>query len=209
MKLSDAALHRVTDNMAFRASAAAYLVLDRDLHIRAANRSYEEATLHRSADMIGEFMFDVFPDNPDAPQVNSVGNLEYSLESVLRHGCQSRMGLQRYDVRDPSTGMFVNKTWLPVNSPILDADGNTVAILHHVEDVSHMIQATSLERLVSTPGWANREAGDVAHVRDVQRVRQDAQLRSQRAGALSNRSAEAIERAVRRISAYESGQLLR
>ena len=208
MTFSEPALLRVTDSMAFRASAAAYLVLDRDLRIRAANRSYEEATLHRSMDMIGEFMFDVFPDNPDTPQVRSVQNLECSLESVLRHGGQSRMGLQRYDVRDPSTGMFVSKTWLPVNSPILDADGNTVAILHHVEDVSHMLGATLLERLLRThPGTALTEPGGVPDLPDledrldVESIRWDAQLRRQRAGALSNRSAQAMERVARRISA--------
>jgi hypothetical protein len=39
------------------------------------------------------------------------------------------MGLQRYDVRDPDTGVFVTRTWLPVNSPIFDADGRVVAVL--------------------------------------------------------------------------------
>ena len=176
--------------------------------IRAANRSYEEATLHHSTDMIGEFMFDVFPDNPDTPQARSVQNLERSLELVLRHGGQSRMGLQRYDVRDPSTGMFVSKTWLPVNSPIFDADGNTVAVLHHVEDVSHMLGATLLERLLGThPGMALTEAGGVPDLRDledrldVESIRWDAQLRRPRAGALSKRSAQAMERVARRISA--------
>ena len=115
--MSDAALRRVTDSWTFRAS------------VSAANHPYELATLRRSADMTGEFMFDVFPDNPDAPEARSVENLARSLESVLRHAGKSRMGLQRYDVRDPDTGVFVTRTWLPVNSPIFDADGRVVAVL--------------------------------------------------------------------------------
>lgn len=205
MKLTEAALRRVTGTVAFRASAAAYLVMDRDLYIRAANHSYEGATLHRSGDMIGEFIFDVFPDNPDTPTARSVKNLEGSVESVLRHAVPNRMGLQRYDVRDPSTGMFVNKTWIPVNAPIFDADGNTVAILHHVEDVSHLVLTTSLERLLSVPAEADAtEGGDIADLGDVvDRLRRDAASRQQRADVLSTQSVQAMERASRTIYATQ------
>lgn len=200
--MSDAALHRVTDSWTFRASAAAYLVLDRDLRIRAANHPYELATLHRSADMIGEFMFDVFPDNPDAPEARSVDNLARSLESVLRHADKNRMGLQRYDVRDPYTEVFVTKTWLPVNSPIFDADGRVVAVLHHVEDVTRMVQTTSLERLLSKHPATALPGGDaLAEFRDfAERVRRDADSRRRSADALVSRSSVAMDRAAHTLS---------
>lgn len=206
MKLSEAALRRVTDSMAFRASAAAYLVLDCDLRIRAANHSYELATMHPCADMVGEFMFDVFPDNPETPLAHGVRNLEHSLEAVLRRKAGHRMGLQRYDVRDPSSGLFVDKTWLPVNSPVLDADGKTVAILHHVEDVSHLLLATSLELQVSRPeGTAAAEPAVVPDVSGlVERVRRDALSRQRSAGAMFTRSVEAMERAERRLVALQT-----
>ena len=199
MNLHETALRRVTDSLAFRASAAAYLVMDGDLYIRAANHAYEQATLHNSADMIGEFMFDVFPDNPDTPQARSVDHLERSLESVLRHGGQNRMALQRYDVRDPATGLFVNKTWLPVNTPIFDADGHTIAILHHVEDVSHLVLTTSLEHLLTlTAERATAEA------QAAERMRREADALQERGDALFIRTLHAAERAKRRITASQS-----
>lgn len=47
------------------------------------------------------------------------------------------MPLQQYDVPSPTapTG-FVEKHWDPVNSPLLDPDGEVVGILHQVEDVT-------------------------------------------------------------------------
>lgn len=202
MKYDDDALRRVTDSPAFRASAAGYLVMDLELHIRAVNRSYELATLRRGADIVGEFMFDVFPDNPDTPEARSVKNLESSLESVLRLAGPNRMGMQRYDVRDPSTGLFVKKTWLPVNSPIFDADGNTVAILHHVEDVSHLVLTTSLEGQLSEQAEAvTTGGGDIANARRfAEFAHRDAQVRRQRADALLTRSVQAIGRSARTAS---------
>lgn len=196
MKLPDAVLTRVTDSRDFHASAEAYLVMDCDLHIRAANHAYELATLHRGSDMIGEYMFDVFPDNPNTPDIRSVANLERSLEWVLRRGGPNRMGLQRYDVLDPGTGVFVDRSWLPINSPIRDADGSIVAILHHVEDVSSLVRATPLERWLSAPAGTDAETylsalGDVD-----ERISRDARLR-QRADAALTRSARTIERATR------------
>ncbi|MGH3318454.1 MAG: PAS domain-containing protein [Nocardioidaceae bacterium] len=195
--------------MAFRASSAGYLVVDCDLNIRAANPSYEQATLHRGADMIGEFVFDVFPDNPDAPEAQSVRNLESSLVSVLRNAGPHRMRLQRYDVLGPYTGMFVKKTWLPVNSPIFDSDGHTIGILHHVEDVSHLVVATSLERLLSIPaGTATTEADHIADARRfAERARRDAVLRRQGADALFARSVRAVDRSARSMSAMGSRSL--
>ena len=196
MKSSESGLQRVLESVAFRASAAPYLVMDPDLYIRAANHAYEQATLHPSADMIGEFMFDVFPDNPDTPQAHSVQHLERSLESVLRHGDQNRMALQRYDVRDPATGLFVNKTWLPVNTPIFDADGHTIAILHHVEDVSHLVLTTSLEHLLTLPAEpATAEAGAA------ERMCREADALQERGDALFIRTLHAAERAKHRITA--------
>lgn len=205
MMLPDAAIDRVTGSLAFRVSTAAYLIMDCNLHIRAANRAYEEATLQRTADMVGEFMFDVFPDNPDVADANGVEHLEHSLEAVLRHGSQHRMGLQRYDVRDPVSGLFVSKCWLPVNSPIRDADGKTIAILHHVEDVSHLVVPTSLERLMTAA--ADDGAGEV--VDPVAGVRRDATARRQHATVTLKQSQLAVERAARTVSTSESRSLKR
>ena len=59
MGLADAAIRGIINSVAFRASAAPYLLLDADLRIRAANRAYEDATWRHASDAIGELVFDV------------------------------------------------------------------------------------------------------------------------------------------------------
>ncbi|MGY8706141.1 hypothetical protein RAD16_10420 [Bradyrhizobium sp. 18BD] len=50
------------------------------------------------------------------------------------------MAVQRYDIRDPD-GTFRERYWQPINSPIRDEDGRLVFLLHHVEDVTHQVEA--------------------------------------------------------------------
>jgi two-component system CheB/CheR fusion protein len=45
------------------------------------------------------------------------------------------MDVQKYDVMRPD-GTFEERWWKPANSPVLDANGNVVAIIHHVADVT-------------------------------------------------------------------------
>lgn len=104
MRIASAAIQGIATSTAFRASAAPYLLLDADLRIRAANLAYQQATHHDSVDMVSEFMFDVFPDNPATPDAQSVERLMASFERVLLTGKPDRMGTQRYDVIDGGHG---------------------------------------------------------------------------------------------------------
>lgn len=123
-----------------------YLVVDADLRIRAVNRRYEEVTAHPRSMLVGEGLFDVFPDNPADPHSDGVANLSASLERVFSTGEWHPMGVQRYDVRDLSApGRFVHKVWAPANFP-LRRDGRTVAVLHHAEDVTALARLTEDSR---------------------------------------------------------------
>jgi hypothetical protein len=123
----------------FQAASGPYLLVDTDLRIRGVNPAYERATAHPRSRLIGEQLFDVFPDNPDDPAADGVAKLSGSLELVFRTGVRHWMGVQRYDVPDlHERGSFVYKVWVPVNSPVKDG-GKTVAALHHVRDVTAVL----------------------------------------------------------------------
>ena len=64
-----------------------------------------------------------------------------SLRAAAETGRPHTMPVQRYDVRDMS-GRFVEKYWEPVNTPILDQNGNLIFILHHAEDVTETVLTT-------------------------------------------------------------------
>lgn len=134
-----ASLGRIDADMVFRAASTPYLVLDRELRIQGANPAYTNATLTTGTELRGEWLFDVFPDNPADPDADGQTNLTASLESVLRHDRRHEMGIQRYDVPDrDDSARFIRKVWVPTNSPLHDQDGRVVGILHHVEDVTEL-----------------------------------------------------------------------
>lgn len=128
----------------FDTSRHPYMLLDPGpgLRIVDINDAYAEATFIKRSDVVGKSLFELFPDNPDDPLADGVNNLYTSLRIVARTGRPHAMAIQRYDIRTP-TGEFVERHWQPINSPIRDKDGLLIFLLHHVEDVTHQVPASS------------------------------------------------------------------
>ncbi|MBR8640329.1 SpoIIE family protein phosphatase [Streptomyces tuirus] len=102
--------------------------------VRVSGRSREQ--------LIGQYLFDVFPDNPNDPAATGMRNLEASLYRVMGTGERDAMALQRYDVENPERpGEWEERYWSPVNAPLLGPDGKVVLILHRVEEVTELIRA--------------------------------------------------------------------
>ncbi|MFI8218964.1 PP2C family protein-serine/threonine phosphatase [Streptomyces sp. NPDC085932] len=102
--------------------------------VRGSGRSREQ--------LIGRYVFDVFPDNPNDPSATGMRNLEASLYRVLATGERDAMALQRYDVEDPERpGEWEERYWSPVNAPVLGSDGKVALIVHRVEEVTELIRA--------------------------------------------------------------------
>jgi signal transduction histidine kinase len=119
-----------------------YLILTPDLTIVAVSNAYLRATMTRLEDMRGRHLFEVFPDNPDDPAATGVANLQASLQRVLATKKADTMAVQQYDVRRPEAegGGFEERYWSPVNSPVLDARGAVINIIHRVEDVTEFVR---------------------------------------------------------------------
>jgi PAS domain S-box-containing protein len=126
----------------FDASPGNYLLLSPDLTIVGVNQCYLQATMTRREDIISRGLFEVFPDNPNDPAADGVRNLRASLERVLTHKRPDRMPLQHYDIRRPESegGGFEERYWSPLNSPVLDREGNIRYIIHWVEDVTEFVR---------------------------------------------------------------------
>jgi len=104
MSGTDVAAHKLRERGAsavFQAVDAPYVILDRQLVIRAVNQAYAEATLRSPEELQDRYLFDAFPDNPDDPHANGVAQLGASLERVLRERTRHRMRLQRHDIMRP------------------------------------------------------------------------------------------------------------
>ena len=125
----------------FESVPGLYLALDPDLRIVAVSDAYAAATMTNREEILGRGVFDVFPDNPHEPASDGVRNLRASLRRVGTGRVQDVMPIQRYPVRRPESegGGFEERFWSPVNSPVLDADGELVYIIHRVEDVTELV----------------------------------------------------------------------
>ena len=107
--------------------------------IVAANEARLRVTSTTRDQQIGRRLFDVFPEDPEDPSADGVRNLTASLERVVATKVTDTMAVQRYPVRGPD-GRFVERWWAPVNTPVLDKDGDVALILHHVEDVTEVVR---------------------------------------------------------------------
>lgn len=125
----------------FESAPDPYLVLDTSLNIVAVSNAYLRATLTLREQILGKQIFTVFPDNPDDPGAEGVRNLKLSLQRVLKNQKPDPMLVQKYDIKRPESegGGFEERFWSPINTPVFDADGQIIYIIHRVEDVTDFV----------------------------------------------------------------------
>jgi signal transduction histidine kinase len=126
----------------FESVPGSYLVLNPGLLIVAVSSSYLRATMTSRTAILGKWLFDVFPDNPNDPKATGVANLRASLERVLLNRQTDTMAVQKYDIRRPEAegGAFEERYWSPINTPVFNAAGELEYIIHRVEDVSEFLR---------------------------------------------------------------------
>jgi signal transduction histidine kinase/CheY-like chemotaxis protein len=131
----------------FESAPGLYLVLAADFRIVAVSDAYLRATMTEKPAILGRKLFDVFPDNPNDPAATGTRNLRASLTRVLDTRAADTMAVQKYDIRRPESegGQFEERFWSPINSPVLDAAGEIVYIIHRVEDVTDFVRLKRVE----------------------------------------------------------------
>lgn len=117
-----------------------YLIFSADLTIVAANHAY----LHRSQvmldDILGKNLFEAFRGHAHDPNAMTMANLRASLNRVVQGKAPDTMAVQRYDLPGPVPGVFEERYWSPVNTPVFDEKGDLTHIIHRVEDVTQFMQ---------------------------------------------------------------------
>jgi signal transduction histidine kinase len=126
----------------FNALPTPHLLLSPAFVIEAVSDSYLHATLTSRERLVGQYMFDAFPDNPQTPEANGRHNVRASLQQVLATKQPHQLAQQHYDVPDPEhPGQFVERYWQALNAPVLDAQGNVSQIIHAAVDVTAEVRA--------------------------------------------------------------------
>ena len=125
-----------------KSSPDLYLILDPKFFIVDVSDAYLKATMVTREQILGKYVFDIFPDNPNDPNATGVYNLYASLNQVLSTKAADTMAVQKYDIRRPDSegGLFEERYWSPINSPVLDENNNVIYIIHRAEDVTEFIR---------------------------------------------------------------------
>jgi signal transduction histidine kinase len=134
----------------FEASPDVLLVLLPDaphFTMIAATEARLKATHTTREGTLGRGLFEIFPDNPDDAGASGASNLRASLERVIATRLPDTMAVQKYDIRGPE-GTFQQKYWSPKNIPVLGPTGELLFILHRVEDVTELVQASELGQVL-------------------------------------------------------------
>ncbi|MFI1766198.1 PP2C family protein-serine/threonine phosphatase [Streptomyces sp. NPDC020800] len=155
----------------FAATPSPYLVLGPALVILDVNAAYCRATGRSRDDLVGQHLFDAFPDNPADSKADGVRNLSASLHRVLHSQEPDTMAVQKYDIPVPAhPGVFEERWWSPVNTPVLGPDGQVAWIIHRVEDVTEFVlsRATRTQPGQSLSEREAMEAEMYARARELQ-----------------------------------------
>ncbi|MFF8868366.1 SpoIIE family protein phosphatase [Streptomyces sp. NPDC015139] len=160
----------------FAALPSPCLMLGTDLVIADANRAFCEVTGRSWGELVGQYLFEVFPDNPADAEADGPATLKASLHRVLASGQTDHMALQKYDI--PVAGnpeVFKERWWTAINVPVLGPDGKAAWIIHRSEDMTEVVLAHRTAHLPSvSPGReAAMEAELYARARQLQRLNEE------------------------------------
>jgi signal transduction histidine kinase len=126
----------------FESLPGLFLVLTPDLKIVSASDAYLKATMTTREGLHGRGIFEAFPDNPHDFSATGASNLRTSFGRVVETAASDTMAIQKYDIRRPD-GVFEERYWSPMNSPVLGADRRIEYIVHRVEDVTEFVRQKS------------------------------------------------------------------
>jgi PAS domain S-box-containing protein len=142
----------------FEASPNPYMLLDRELRYVAANTAYLRVTTSRLENLLGRYVLDAFPNDPDDPDNASARLLRESFSRVLTERVPDSLALIPYRVpRETDHGTALEERyWSATHTPILDAAGDVAFILQHT------VEVTELQRLKQAVQDAE-QARDLAH----------------------------------------------
>ncbi|MFF2217143.1 PP2C family protein-serine/threonine phosphatase [Streptomyces antibioticus] len=125
----------------FRALPGMVALLTPDLVYADANDDFLRLAGRTRDQLLGRYIFDVFPENPNDAAAAGRRETEASMLRVVASGERDTMALLRYDIEDPARpGVWQEHYWSPVNAPVLGPDGKVALVVHRVEEITELIR---------------------------------------------------------------------
>ncbi|MCX4571673.1 SpoIIE family protein phosphatase [Streptomyces sp. NBC_01571] len=159
----------------FAVTPSPYMVLGPDLVIADVNEAACQVTGCTREYLLGRHLFEAFPGNPADPDAEGVRKLHASLHRVLRSKERDTMAPMKYDIPvAEQPGVFEERWWSAINTPVVGPDGQVAWIIHRGEDVTAFI--LSHPRLQEGEALSNAEAMEVelyVRARELQRLNEE------------------------------------
>ncbi len=172
----------------FEQTSSLYMLLSPEFTILQASNAYLHATMTKRKEIIGKYLFDIFPDDPSDPEVegeaSGVKNLTFSLQYVLKTKKPHLMNIQKYNVRSPN-GEFTEKFWTPLNTPIFNENDDILYILHEVDEVSEFVKLKK-EMAATSESLGKMEIIMFNRAEQIQKQAQELEIARDQAIALAN-----------------------
>ncbi|WP_020653728.1 PAS domain-containing hybrid sensor histidine kinase/response regulator [Massilia niastensis] len=140
----------------FRASPYPYLVMAPDLTIIGASGAYLRSVRRTEEDIVGRYVFDAFPADPDNPEATDIAEVKASLLRALAKGEPDTSAFVRYavPVDTPEGRKFEERYWSTVHTPVLDENGKPLFVFQNPVDVTELYrfdQQSQVATLQLTP----------------------------------------------------------
>ena len=175
----------------FRALPGMVALLTPELVYADVNDDFVRITGRSREQLIGRYIFDAFPENPNDDAASGMRETRESMLRAVATGERDTMAVLRYDIEDPHRpGVWHEHFWSPVNAPVLGADGKVTLLVHRVEEVTELIRARG------GPGGDSRARVLEAELYTRARELQDVNERLRKAHAREREVALALQEAL-------------
>ena len=105
-----------------------------------ANTAYCELTKKSLSELVGNELFDIFPDTSPRAVKTGKGELQLSIENCIITKKPDHMGIIRYDLADEK-GKYHVRYWQATHYPLIGEDGDVYAVLQSTTEVTDMVLA--------------------------------------------------------------------
>jgi PAS domain-containing protein len=111
------------------------------LKIVAVAGDMELAPGRSRRELVGQNLFDMFPDNPDGPAMRNVQVLFTALRAAADTGQEQTIAPYRHDLLD-ADGRFVERHWRGRCRPVNDSFGRLVFLLGLMENITDEVRGS-------------------------------------------------------------------
>ena len=134
----------------FNASPYPYLLMSvPELTIIGANRAYLHGVGRTAEDIVGQYVFAAFPENPGDPDSTNLQEVRTSIERAVATKLPDTTPFLRYAVpRQTSEGtVFREIYWSTVHTPVLNAAGEVAFVAQNAIDVTDLYNFDKIAQL--------------------------------------------------------------